>query len=58
MKVPYDQGLAAHIDPESYVYARKGISEALTVREMGTSVLLVYLREMGTSVLLVYLRAD
>ncbi len=30
MKVPYDEGLAAHIDPESCVYARKGISEALT----------------------------
>ncbi len=30
MKVPYDEGLAAHIDPESCGYARKGISEALT----------------------------
>ena len=30
MKVPYDEGLAPHIDPESCVYARKGISEALT----------------------------
>jgi len=30
MKVPYDEGLAAHIGPESCVYARKGISEALT----------------------------
>jgi hypothetical protein len=30
MKVPYDEGLAAHIGLESCVYARKGISEALT----------------------------
>jgi hypothetical protein len=30
MKVPHDEGLAAHIGPESCVYARKGISEALT----------------------------
>ena len=30
MKVPYDEGLAAHIGPESCVYARKGIGEALT----------------------------
>jgi hypothetical protein len=30
MKVPYDEGLAPHIGPESCVYARKGISEALT----------------------------
>jgi hypothetical protein len=30
MKVPYDEGLAPHIDPESCVYARKGIGEALT----------------------------
>ena len=30
MKVPCDEGLAAHIGPESCVYARKGISEALT----------------------------
>ena len=30
MKVPYDEGLAAHIGPESCVYPRKGISEALT----------------------------
>jgi hypothetical protein len=30
MKVPYDEGLAPHIGLESCVYARKGISEALT----------------------------
>ena len=30
MKVPCDEGLAPHIGPESCVYARKGISEALT----------------------------
>ena len=30
MKVPYDEGLAPHIGPESCVYARKGIGEALT----------------------------
>ena len=30
MKVPYDEGLAAHIGPESCVYARKCIGEALT----------------------------
>ncbi|MGD9303826.1 MAG: hypothetical protein PVF79_06140, partial [Desulfobacterales bacterium] len=30
MKVPYNEGLAAHIGPESCVYARKGIGEALT----------------------------
>jgi hypothetical protein len=30
MKVPYDEGLVAHIGPESCVYGRKGISEALT----------------------------
>ena len=30
MKVPHDEGLAAHMGPESCVYARKGISEALT----------------------------
>ena len=29
MKVPYGEGLAIHIDPESCVYARKGIGEAL-----------------------------
>ena len=29
MKVPYDEGLAPHIGPESCVYARKGIGEAL-----------------------------
>ena len=29
MKVPYGEGLAIHIDPESCVYARKGIAEAL-----------------------------
>ena len=30
MRVPYNEGLAAHIGFESCVYARKGISEALT----------------------------
>ena len=30
MKVPYNEGLAPHIVPESCVYARKGIGEALT----------------------------
>jgi hypothetical protein len=30
MKVPYDEGSAPHIGPESCVYARKSISEALT----------------------------
>jgi hypothetical protein len=30
MKVPYGEGLANHIGPESCVYARKGIGEALT----------------------------
>ncbi len=27
MKDPYDEGLAAHIGPESCVYARKGIDD-------------------------------
>lgn len=30
MKVPYGEGLANHIGPESCVYSRKGIGEALT----------------------------
>jgi hypothetical protein len=30
MKVPYGEGLATHTGPESCVYVRKGISEALT----------------------------
>ena len=30
MKVPYGEGLASHTDPESCVYTRKGIGEALT----------------------------
>ena len=30
MKVPYGEGLASHTGPESCVYPRKGISEALT----------------------------
>ena len=29
MKVPYDEGLASHIGPESCVYARKGIAASL-----------------------------
>jgi hypothetical protein len=35
MEVPYGEGLATHTGLESCVYARKGISEALTgdVRE-------------------------
>ena len=30
MKVPYGEGVASHTDPESCVYIRKGIDEALT----------------------------
>jgi len=30
MKVPYGEGLASHTGPESCVYTRKGIGEALT----------------------------
>ena len=30
MKVPYGEGLATHTGPESCVYTRKGIGEALT----------------------------
>ena len=30
MKVPYGEGLAIHTGPESCVYIRKGIGEALT----------------------------
>ena len=30
MRVPYSEGLATHIDPESCVYIRKGMGEALT----------------------------
>jgi hypothetical protein len=30
MEVPYGEGLASHTGPESCVYARKGIDEALT----------------------------
>jgi len=29
MKVPYDEGIASHIDPESCVGGRKGAGEAL-----------------------------
>ena len=30
MRVPYSEGLATHTDPESCVYIRKGMGEALT----------------------------
>jgi hypothetical protein len=30
MKVPYGEGIAGHTGPDSCVYARKGIGEALT----------------------------
>jgi hypothetical protein len=30
MGVPYSEGLAIHTDPESCVYIRKGMGEALT----------------------------
>ena len=30
MKVPYGEGVASHTDPESCVYIRKGMGEALT----------------------------
>ena len=30
MEVPYGEGIVTHIGSESCVYARKGISEALT----------------------------
>jgi hypothetical protein len=30
MEVPYGEGLVSHTDPESCVYTRKGIDEALT----------------------------
>jgi len=35
MKVPYDEGIASHIDPESCADARKGIGEALTGEKAG-----------------------
>jgi hypothetical protein len=30
VQVPYDEGIANHIDPESCAVAREGIGEALT----------------------------
>ena len=30
MKVPYGEGVTSHTDPESCVYIRKGMGEALT----------------------------
>ena len=30
MRVPYDEGLASHIGPESCVGVREGVGEALT----------------------------
>lgn len=35
MKVPHNEGIASHIDPESCVDARKDIGEALTGERMG-----------------------
>lgn len=35
MKVPYDEGIASHIGPESCADARKGIGEALTGEKAG-----------------------
>jgi hypothetical protein len=30
VQVPYDEGVAIHIGPESYAVAREGLGEALT----------------------------
>ena len=35
MKVPYDEGLASHIGPESCAYNRKAVREALTGESVG-----------------------
>ena len=35
MKVPYDEGIASHIDPESCGASREGGVEALTGENMG-----------------------
>ena len=35
MKVPYDEGLASHIGPESCAGGRKGAGEALTGESAG-----------------------
>ena len=35
MQVPYDEGVATHIDPESCAVAREGFGEALTGGRIG-----------------------
>jgi hypothetical protein len=35
VQVPYDEGIANHIDPESCAVAREGIGEALTGARIG-----------------------
>ena len=35
MKVPYDEGVASHIGPESCVCCRKAVGEALTGESAG-----------------------
>jgi hypothetical protein len=45
MKVPYDEGLANHIGPESCVGRRKAVGEALTGESAGR----VLSRESGNS---------
>ena len=35
MQVPYDEGVANHIDPESCAVAREGLGEALTGGRIG-----------------------
>ena len=35
MQVPYDEGVATHIDPESCAVAREGFGEALTGERIG-----------------------
>jgi hypothetical protein len=35
VQVPYDEGVATHIDPESCAVAREGLGEALTGERIG-----------------------
>jgi hypothetical protein len=35
VQVPYDEGVAIHIDPESCAVAREGLGEALTGESIG-----------------------
>ena len=38
MRVPYDEGVANHIGPESCVGVREGVSEALTGERTGQAI--------------------